>query len=238
MYETHARDTVFYADGSVLPPSVPRKTTPVAAALDVCFGWQADYWLVEDVLSALVQANDTFDTEGVGGNVLDGVVKRVESIGFTPFIPAAAPGAAPLDGRAGRGGRAGAGRGVRGGRAGGGFVPGPAFTGRGDSESELYDVRVARVTLIASYEKLPALINAISSYNFMTVLDADIYAVDQWDQIENGYYAGSDFAVRVELEIETLWLRSWTKRFMPASVRERLGIPADEPVDGSGEGPL
>jgi len=85
---------------------------------------------------------------------------------------------------------------------------------------------------LASYEKLPALINSISSYNFMTVLDADIYAVDQWEQVENGYYAGTDFAVRVELEIETLWLRSWTKEFMPASVREQLGVAADEPTDG------
>lgn len=241
-YETHARDTSFYADDSILPQSVPRTVSPVDPSMTACFSWQADYWLIDDILTALAAANDEFDTQGVGGNVLDGVVKRVESITFEPLVTASATQTSandqyemPLSGddirrQARRERDAREGRGLPGAQA-AGFVAAGTFTGRGDEPSDLYDVRNVKVSLIASYEKLPALINSISSYNFMTVLDADIYSVDQWQQIENGFYAGSDFTVRVELEIETLWLRSWTKQFMPADVRDQLGIEPDQPID-------
>jgi hypothetical protein len=244
-YETYARDTAFYADASILPESVARAASPVDPSMNSCFSWQADYWLIDDVLSALASANDEFDTQGVGGNVLDGVVKRVEAIAFKPMISTAAPAQQSFD-MFSEGGQPTSddlarqrarenfnqARQAQQGAAGAGFVAKGTFTGRSDETSNLYDVRIVDVTLVASYEKLPALINSISSYNFMTVLDADIYSVEQWEQIENGYYAGSDFVVRVELEIETLWLRSWTKQFMPASVREQLGIPADETTEG------
>ena len=68
----------------------------------------------------------------------------------------------------------------------------------------------------------------------MTVLDADIYSIDPWDLISQGYYIGTDYPVRVEMEIETLWLRSWTKAYMPPAVREQLGIPEDVSTE---EGP-
>lgn len=231
--ETHARDTSFYADATILPPSVPRTVPTVAPGLVECFNWQADYWLVSDVLSALASANDQFDTRGVGGNVLDGVVKRVESIAFAPMVSGVAqvPGQTEDLGRdlGGHGRPMGSSpaqpRAPQSSVAPGAEVTfGESFTGREPSEGDLYDIRKVKVTLIASYEKLPALINAISSYNLMTVLDADVYAVDAWDQIDKGFYAGTDFPVRVELEIETLWLRSWTTQFMPPDVRSILGI--------------
>ncbi len=243
--ETHARDTSFYADASVLPPSVPRAVPAVAPSVETCFNWQADYWLISDLFSAFVAANDQFDTRGVGGNVIDGAVKRVESITFDPMVTTvSAPviNDAPVQMSPGRAGHGGARaqpnsmaqpsrRGAQGGET---ALSGEPFTGRRTEQSDLYDVRYVKVTLIASYKKLPALINAISSENFMTVLDADIYAVDPWDLISQGYYFGTDHPVRVEMEIETLWLRSWTKAYMPPAVREQLGIPEDVSTE---EGP-
>lgn len=241
--ETHARDTSFYADASVLPPSVPRTVPAVAPSVETCFNWQADYWLISDLFAAFVAANDQFDTRGVGGNVIDGAVKRIESIAIDSFVTVTAPtlSAAPVETReAGphgsniyaseRSSRSGSRRGAEGTAA----LSGEPFTGRRTEQSDLYDVRYVKVTLIASYKKLPALINAISSENFMTVLDADIYAVDPWDLISQGYYFGTDHPVRVEMEIETLWLRSWTKAYMPPAVREQLGIPEDVSTE---EGP-
>lgn len=241
--ETHARDTSFYADASVLPPSVPRTVPAVAPSVETCFNWQADYWLISDLFSAFVAANDQFDTRGVGGNVIDGAVKRIESIAIDPFVTVTAPtlSAAPVETReAGphgsniyaseRSSRSSSRRGAEGTAA----LSSEPFTGRRTEQSDLYDVRYVKVTLIASYKKLPALINAISSENFMTVLDADIYAVDPWDLISQGYYFGTDHPVRVEMEIETLWLRSWTKAYMPPAVREQLGIPEDVSTE---EGP-
>ncbi len=243
--ETHARDTSFYADETVLPPSVPRTVPAAAPSIETCFNWQADFWLVSDLMSAFAAANDQFDTRGVGGNVIDGAVKRVESIQFGPFVTVMQQVDQPTNTRGDMGGPHGGPHGgntpaptSRSGRSGSAgsdaIATGESFTGRGAESSDLYDVRKVKVTLIASYEKLPALINAISSENFMTVLDADIFAVDPWDMISQGYYMGTDYPVRVEMEIETLWLRSWTKAYMPPSVREQLGIPEDVSTE---EGP-
>ena len=251
--ETHARDTSYYGDASMLPPAVPTTVPTLAPTLETCFNWQADYWLVAEVLTALASANDRFDTRGVGGNVLDGVVKRVEAIRFEPMVSAAAIAQAQFQGsefaevpeETGAHGRPTGGSD----REFGSFSPTPraggagvnqtislseSFTGRKPGESELFDVRIVEVTLVASYEKLPELINAISSSNFMTVLDADVFAVDPWDMIAQGHYAGADYPVRVELEIETLWLRSWTKQFMPPKVRGALNIPEETATE---EGP-
>ncbi|GAB5496499.1 MAG: hypothetical protein Phyf2KO_15790 [Phycisphaerales bacterium] len=232
-YETHARDTSFYANADILPSSVLRTAPLAQPSLVDCYNWQFTYWVIEDVLTAFVEANDRFDSSGVGGNVLDGVVKQVESIEFSPVVSVESGQQSsssdmfpPREGRDGQSGRnssrlqsaEGAGVGT--------------VTGRSAEESNLYDVVPVQVTLVASYEKLPALFDAISAHNFMTLLDADIYAVDQWMQIEDGFYAGTDFTVRVEMTIETLWLRSWTKEFMPPSVREQFGIQLEEPTEG------
>ncbi|RNC82501.1 MAG: hypothetical protein ED559_12185 [Phycisphaera sp.] len=237
-YETHARDTSFYANADILPGSVLRVAPLAQPSLSDCFNWQFNYWVIEDVLGALVSANDSFDSTGVGGSVLDGVVKQVESIEFAPLVTiAASQGSNTFEETGYVGGDAEArARADRlnqvdrnfGSRPGGGFVESGTITGRSTEESGLYDVVPVTVTMIASYEKLPKLFDAVASHNFMTVLDADIYAVDQWEQIEQGFYAGTDYIVRVEMTIETLWLRNWTKEFMPTAVREQLGIPTDE----------
>ncbi len=240
-YETHARDTSYYGNPEMLPPSVPRSAPVTEPSLAQCFAWQFDYWIIHDVLSSLVEANDRFDTQGVGGNVIDGVVKRVDSIRFnSPVTPGAGPSSQEDEFAAGppTGGDAAArlraqqeyfeqSRARQGQPTGMSFTAGGTITGRDSEESSLYDVVPVEITLIASYDKLPVLFDAISSYNFMTVLDADIHAVNPWELIESGFYAGNDYVVRVELTIETLWLRSWTKEYMPPSVREQLGIQPD-----------
>ena len=69
----------------------------------------------------------------------------------------------------------------------------------------------------------------------MTVTDVDLYEVDIWEDLERGYYYGSDHVVRAVLSIETVWLRSWMKDFMPSTVRTALGVPQEqsqEDVDG------
>lgn len=239
--ETHARDTSFYGDASMLPASIPTSVPAVAPTLEMCFNWQADYWLVSDILTAFAEANDRFDTRGVGGSVIEGVVKRVESIAFEPMVSAVALAPTPTEEFSEGGSAHGAdyARQRAENPAAYGAAPGAApggvsFTGRKQGENDLYDVRVASVTLIASYEKLPELVNAISSSNFMTVLDADVYAVDPWDMVAQGFYLGTDYPVRVEMKVETLWLRSWTTQFMPTKVRQALGIVDENATE---EGP-
>lgn len=216
-YRAHAQDTVFYGDASVLPASVPTAVAPVPPPLEQCFAWQFDYWLIEDVLTALAQANAALDDTGVGGNVLSGVVKRVERLSIDP---------APYEAAQPTGGN----------RRGDDESSGVrTLTGRSQGSSDAYDLRFANTTLIVASAKLPVLLDAIASSNFMTVIDLDIAEIDPWRDLEQGYFYGSDALVRVDLRIEAVYLRSWTAGFMPPVIREVLGVP-DPMGDESGEG--
>lgn len=206
-YRTHAIDTAFYGSLDVLPPSVPRSAPVSPPPLEQCFEWQFDYWLIEDLLHALSRANADLDATGNGGNVVSGVVKRVDRIDIdpAPFV-----GSQPSGGRDDFGGRT---------------SNQPAtVTGRSPVDSGLYDVRYATLSLTVSSAKLPALLDAISSSNFMTVLDVDLFEVDPWADLEAGYYYGSDAVVRAEIRVEVLHLRAWTVPFMPESVKQMLGL--------------
>ena len=105
-----------------------------------------------------------------------------------------------------------------------------SVTGRhGGSDNKLYDVRQARLSLVVSSAGLPALINAISRTNFMTVIGLDFVEIDPWADLDKGYYYGPDHVVRAVVNIETIWLRSWTEPLMPQSYRDLIaGAPAAE----------
>src|SRR5207248_669255 len=92
----------------------------------------------------------------------------------------------------------------------------PSITGRhSGGDNKLYDVRQGRLTLIVASSGLPALINAISRTNFMTVIGLDFAEIDPWADLDRGYYYGSDHVVRAVVKVETVWLRSWTEAMMP-----------------------
>ncbi|MEL6496943.1 MAG: hypothetical protein AAFZ67_12795 [Planctomycetota bacterium] len=209
-YRTHAMDTVFYGSLDVLPTSLPRQTPSSPPFLEECFAWQADYWLVEDLLRALADANARLDGTGVGGDAVTGVVKRVYSIGVDSLPFAAGGGAGASSDRGGFDGQS---------------ADGPAtLTGRAPLSSDVYDVRNASLSLLVSSAKLPALIDSLGSSNFITLLDIDLEEIDPWDELDQGYYVGDEPVVRAELELEVLYLREWTTPFMPDGVKEALGI--------------
>ncbi len=211
-YRTHAMDTVFYGSLAVLPDSVPRDTGATPPPIELCFAWQLDYWLIEDVLRALASANARLDPTGVGGNVIEGVVKRVYSMQVDP-LPFVGGGSE----RSGR--ERGFEDGASSGRA-------NTLTGRAPMSSDVYDVRTATLSLLVSSAKLPVLLDSLGSSNFITVLDLDLADIDPWDELEQGYYVGDDAVVRAELQLEVLYLRDWTGPFMPDSVKEAFGIAA------------
>ena len=93
-----------------------------------------------------------------------------------------------------------------------------------ESPNNIYDVRHARVLMIVDYQQLPKLFDAINSVNFMTVLDCKIQDVDEYQAMLEGYVYGSGDAVRVDMLVESIWLREWTVPWMPSSVKQELGI--------------
>ncbi|MEL7483943.1 MAG: hypothetical protein AAFN41_06270, partial [Planctomycetota bacterium] len=171
-YRTHAMDTVFYGSLEVLPLSVPREPSPFPPTLEQCFAWQFDYWLIEDVLQALADANARLDPTGVGGNAVEGAVKRLYAVEVDPM---------PFDLSGGGVETGGRDRGFDGGGQDGGAA---TLTGRAPLSSSVFDVRTASLSLLVSSAQLPLLLDAMGSSNFITVLDVDLAEVDPWDELE------------------------------------------------------
>jgi len=103
------------------------------------------------------------------------------------------------------------------------------------------------MSVLVDARQLPALLNAFGQVNLMTPIVQRITAIDQAEHLSQGYVYGSGVdVVRVDLLIETLWLREWTaghttaeqaeqlgQQFnpglMPDSVRYRLSLPTRDP---------
>lgn len=251
-YQRRAREISVYASMDSLPSTsdaregswVPREMPKSPPKVWECFAWQFDYWVIDDLLAAVGRANT-----GPDGRLTDverSVVKRVEKIrlddaGFYEKEGVSRP------------------------RRGGDEEEATAtvtaseidevkpdykesITGRTaapvNKSNGVYDIRRAEMTVVVSSARLPQLLSAISSTNFMTVLDCDLTEVNVWGDLAQGYYYGNEHVTRATLSIETVWLRSLTKPLMPIEVRQQLNI-ADEtksegetaPAEGDGKGP-
>lgn len=231
----------------ILPPAALK----ASATEGEMFVWQWNLWVVEDVMRALAAIN------GPQGSVVANPVKRVLSVrpldgmGFGGNAPGAGAGAPtggrqrPSFGGMGVGESApppadasmagtdpGAGGGVEGGAAVGAGEAARDFklsiTGR--TSNPLYDVRPVELRMIASMERLPAIIDALAKRNFITVLDLQLRPADPFAAATQGFIYGSEPVVEVTLLLETVWLREWTTPFMPRQVKESLKIPVASPA--------
>lgn len=190
-------------------------TTP--PSLRQTFIWQSDFWLLQDIFAIVRNANT-----GANGKLLplrEAVVKRIEKIDIQPWRPQS----------------------MSEGLEGGGMVQPPApaaggefassISGHADPNATTYDIRRAKVTLIVSSSRLPQLFDAVSRTNFASVVGFALEKVDGWQDLAQGYYYGDENVVRVVLDIELTWLRSWTEPLFPPVVRKGLGLP-DLPAPG------
>jgi hypothetical protein len=222
----------FYVTKDALAlPAWDQTAFPTPADL---YDWQWRYWIVEDILLALDDANEGSES------VLRAPVKRVleitvwpEELGSSggnsgggspgfggtapgfgaarPATPAAPPGGAPVNPAA--------------------VAPlnyNVSFTGR--SSNPLYDVRRVTLRLVVATERLPEVLDAIARRNFITVLDLNLAPADHYAAASDGFLYGSQPVSEIRLDLETIWLRSWTGPFMPESVRQARGMPAAQPA--------
>ncbi|MHC5001800.1 MAG: hypothetical protein ACYTJ0_01625 [Planctomycetota bacterium] len=243
IYLRRAQELDLYAslDAMAIPAWNPARL-PAPAEL---FGWQWDFWVHEDVLRALAAAN------AESGTVIDAPIKRLVALqllqGSGVSAPAAGGGGGGGGGMgpsgfgpAGSMGRRGAGGGASGAAApaGGGGTPldpkleaaldySTSLTGR--QTNPLYDVRYADVVLLVDPRRIPQILDAIAARNFMTVTNLRMTQADPFEAQRQGYYFGSGPLAELTLRLETIWLRPWTSQFMPAEVRQTLGIPLDPP---------
>jgi hypothetical protein len=199
------------------------------------FTWQWQYWIIEDILSALHQANQGEPS------VLNGPVKHIT---FAQVMNVPAPGAS-------QGNPAGANRPMTEGFAGAGAglgdmdTPAPAAQGPAGAEANpkapiqpnyaasitgrvtnpLYDVINVQLSLVVDTRRIPQVLDAIAKYNFMTVTTLSLRSVDPYAAAQSGFFYGSEPVAEIDMTVETVWLRAWTREFMPVDIKRTLSIP-------------
>ncbi|MFO0829209.1 MAG: hypothetical protein U0572_13800 [Phycisphaerales bacterium] len=258
LYEEQAQKIgVYMAPNAVqIPP--PQGSGRALASLSEMFDWQWRYWIVRDILLAVVDANEAASGRR-DGSVLRSPVKRILSIRIDPpefLVPASSGGG----GGGGAGfGAAGGGFGAAGGDA-GAAAPAPdaaavaaanaplgvpqidmtgeaprdysrSFTGR--QKTPVYDVRRATVQAIVATNQLPLFFDALAQRNFITVTNVRIQPADPFLDAEQGFLYGKDPVSTVTFELESVWLRAWVAPLMPAEVRTALGIQSVPQADAA-----
>ncbi len=206
---------------------------------------QLEFWIQQDIARAIAIANRV-DSEDSAVNVLTAPVKRLIQLDVLPgYIGLHGETAATA--RAGMMGADPEFRGSRAGALGQGaatataptLYPEPPAGALGNPDKPLpdnfqvsptgrvsnvlYDVRHARLSIVADAAQLPTFFDALSDVNLMTVIDMQITDVDEWAALTEGYLYRGD-AVQVDLLIETIWLRDWLRELMPSGTRRYLGV--------------
>lgn len=225
LYARPAQEFSIYMDLDVFPkgtvfeaaPTFPRQATAATPSHGLTFLWQLDYWLAQDLIGFLREANSR------GGRLLpivEAPVKRVLSIEGRPL---------KLNRLSGQ----------RDERMGSDSVePGPdparelfeprfntAASGReADWLNQLYDIRRVRMSLVVDSSRIPQLFDAAARQNLITIVDLDIQPVDVWAHLEQGFYYGTDHVVQLDIEMELIYLRAWTAPLIPDIFRQELGL--------------
>ncbi len=187
------------------------------------FQWQWHYWIVQDILLALNDANKD------SSSILNAPAKHVLLIHVEPSN-VRATGTAPGGFGIGAGGRASSNKGSDSAPAMGANPStevalnfGSSLTGR--STNPLYDVRVVTLDVVVDTAKMPQVFDALAQQNFITILRADVQPVDPFVALKDGYFYGAEPTSRLTLDLETIWFRQWTAQFMPDDLKRALGIP-------------
>jgi hypothetical protein len=207
------------------------------------YQWQWNYWLHQDILLALYNANrmDHNDSQSPARPVLDAPVKHVVRIALGGGVSGGASSQQDGDGGGGlsRGGGMGGGGGGQSAQV-QPSAPNPraeapkdfsaSFTGR--RTNPLYDVRYVNVDVVVETAAIPLVIDAFAHRNFMTVVGLQVTPVSPYQAAANGYFYGSEPVSMLSIRVETIWFREWTKEFMPDDVKQILGVPVEESVSG------
>lgn len=101
------------------------------------------------------------------------------------------------------------------------------LTGR--QSNGLYDVVHYRMTVRLTESAVTPFLASIPNGRLHYVLRVvELRAIDSASEAVMGFVYGNDPVVELTIEVEALFLRSWTEALMPVPIRQRVGI--DEPA--------
>lgn len=214
-YRDTAAELRFYVDDPAFA-SVRGWEQNTLPPLATVWDWQWRHWIHSDLIAALRLANTSED--GWERSLLEGPVKRIERVDVTPWaftgesqpVEVSYNVEIPLDWNASLTG----------------------FASWPKAPQGLFDIRYANVVALVDSARLETVIDAINATNLMTVVEISIDDIDPSSHIAEGYVYGQGHIVRATFTIETVWLRSWMKQYMPDEVRLSIGVPPEpEPID-------
>ncbi len=187
--------------------------------------WQAQLglWIQTAFAKAIAEVN------APAKDVRDAVVKRLVRIEIpeNPYVtPQAAPEAAGGAGGAG-------GMPVVATTEGDPAAPLPhsferSLTGR--VSNPLFDVVHFRAILHVEHDRVPLFLQMLGKNRLMYVLSMQAEAIDPVGLQLQGFIYGPKPVVELSLELEMLFVRSWTAEYMPDPVRVLVGIPPRNPA--------
>jgi hypothetical protein len=187
---------------------------------------QVGFWVTRDVAMAIKAVNAS------SASVTDSPVKNLIALTVQEdFFPAGVAALASAPAPVGRGADASDTGGVAPPTTGG--VPDPALAipdGSAQSPTKrisnnLFDVVQFKMTLDIEADKIPLFLKTLATNRFITVTRMEMNPVDsQLKQIQ-GYVYGPRPVVTLDLDGEALFMRQWTIKHMPLSIRKALGIP-------------
>ncbi len=240
MYADAAHNIGMYVSLAQLYPPVYQQTNPPS----ICelYNWQWQFWVTQDVMHALNEANKADKSVDLAP------VKHVLQL-VVSGLPAVSAG--PAGGTPGSGSALGMGFG-----SGNAAPPSPAgeaaavatgapidpkvpvpsdFTASitGRKSNSLYDVVYVDLDVVVETARLPQIIDAISKWNFMSIVELRLEPADSYAAAQNGYFYGAGAVATARMRIETIWMRSWTKQFMPTCIKQILGVPNDPPAQAA-----
>lgn len=222
--------------GLMYHPGIPPEGSPQLPDIVDIWIAQLGMWIQQDIVAAIVQTNDRFGRREADKSlpVTGAVVKRVVRIDIPPEyvtlrgkLPISAT-AAPTPFVRGYG---------RGGGGGGGGDQDTAadetatissrnyaYSPTGRVCNPLYDVMHFTVVLDIDANEMDRFLSALVERRFITILSADVKAVDQKKAYELGLVYGSSPVVQLTLKCEALFLREWTvgprRVLMPREVQK------------------
>ena len=106
----------------------------------------------------------------------------------------------------------------------------PTVSATGRTSNETYDVVIFGLSLNVEADAVETFLLELTRDRFFTVTQLDINTVDAAAEAQAGYIYGDKPVVRLNMQVEALFLRSWTTPLMPPAVKTQLGVGVPKPA--------
>jgi hypothetical protein len=204
----YVEPTAFETNQAINPNSTP--------ALAYVWYAQLALWIQQDIARSIAEANAS------ATNVLDAPVKhliwlRIDPMPMYTFPPATNGGAGP---------------------SGASGMPSTAtetqpiplsytVSPTGRSSNGMYDVVQFHLLIDVDAKRVNDVIQTFSHNRLITIFNQNMWVLDTAREESAGYLYGDGRVVRLRLDGESLFLRSWTTPWMPDAIKIALGLMAN-----------